>query len=98
MKWKILNDLNLIFFTNYELCACVNDKHAHYCTKMHCVASKSRNISKCKTHSIESVFKKRMRLFMGATPKDGTQCVNGTVYALHIPVWHGLYMFSNKCI
>ena len=28
----------------------------------------------------------RMRLFMGATLKDGTQCVNGTVYALRIPV------------
>ena len=27
---------------------------------------------------------------MGATPKDGTQCVNGTVYVLRIPVWHGL--------
>ena len=27
---------------------------------------------------------------MNTTPKDGMQCINGTVYAMLIPVWHGL--------
>ena len=43
-------------------------------------------------HSDASFFKNRMRLFMGTTPKDGTQCVNGmrNTVPLRIPVWYGL--------
>ena len=39
-----------------------------------------------------------MRLFMGATTKDGMQCVNDIVYALRIPVWHGLNTSLNKLV
>ena len=77
MKWKILNDLN--FYNcclNNKFCACVNTV-INTPTILQKTIALRQNVETSlnwKTHSDAYFFKKRMSLFMSATPKDGMQC------------------------